>query len=89
MPRFILTGRRRNPNAMNWSDLYIAGATIYISRKGCTTYDGSNAAVLKSKNEATKELEYWTITQPQTSWTIEELPARMSVGKAVLYSNPI
>ena len=70
--RFIIVGKRfltdTNPG------LYLRLACVFISRNGCTTYDADSAAVLRTKEDAKKEVDYWRQNQPRYKWRIEQLP---------------
>lgn len=77
--RYIITGRK------------ISGPPwcYYVGKHGVMTTTGAKANVETLLSEARKELEYWRRTYPAFKWTMERLPARMPVDKAVLHAEEV
>jgi len=83
--RYVLCGKRLQPVDHG---LFTASAVVYISRKGCTTYDGASVAVWRSLPKAKEEIEYWRTNQPRYRWRIEQLPAG-PVATAILRAREV
>lgn len=77
MARFVIVGTRQSN-----------GSCCYISRKGNTTYNAENAAVIRQLAEAKKEVDYWRLNTRGYIWRIEQLP-RGPVASAILRAVPV
>ncbi len=80
--RFVLVGRRRERQDFC--------PVVFVSKSGFPTFNAERAYVYRSRADVDKELIYWnTIGAPTYCWSIEQLPARMSVARAVLFAKEV
>jgi len=75
--RFILTARENGSPIVK-----------YLTAKGNVTSNAERAYVFESKKDVEEHREYFQRGSAWT-WTVEQLPARMPVARAVLFARDI
>lgn len=61
----------------------------YLSRNGFRCYTAKNAAVFRTAKQAQEERDYFASLMRDFELTVEAIPSRMSLAKAVLYAAPV